>query len=88
MTMTSILRRAAVLATAFLLVAAIGAKPLYAANDNIAPKADDGSKKTEKKDSNKTTRAHVKTKKNTNETTTGTGQMQGYRPDVVPGTGY
>jgi hypothetical protein len=88
MTMTSILRRVAVLAAAVLLVGAVGAKPLYAANDDNTPKADDGSKKAEKKDSKKTSKAHVKTKKNTNDTTTSTGQMPGYRPDAVPGSGY
>jgi hypothetical protein len=86
MTKTLFLRRAAVLAASAFLAIAIGAKPLYAANDDSTPKAENGSKKTEKKDSKKTTK--VKSKKTTGETATGAGQNPGYRPEAEHGSGY
>jgi hypothetical protein len=85
MTMTWMLRRIGVLAAAALLATAIGAKPLYAAGDNSQATNDDSKKSDTQKTAKKKT--HTKTKKET-EQTTGTGQMQGYRPDAVPGSGY
>jgi hypothetical protein len=81
MTTTWTLRRVGVLAAAALLATAIGAQPLYAAaGDNPTT----GDKKTE----HKTTAKKTKPKPTTEQGTTGSSQMQGYRPDVTPGSGY
>jgi hypothetical protein len=80
MTTTWTLRRIGVLTAAALLATAIGAQPLYAAaGDNPTT----GDKKTEHKTAKK-----PKPKPTTEQGTTGSSQMQGYRPDVTPGSGY
>ena len=78
MTTTWTLRRIGVLAAAALLATAIGAQPLYAGDNPTT-----GDKKTEHKTAKKT-----KPKPTTEQGTAGSGQMQGYRPDVTPGSGY
>jgi hypothetical protein len=85
--MTWTLRRMGVLAAAALLATAISAKPLNAAGENLQPAADGKKTSEAHKTREKTGKTHTKTKKEI-EQTTGNGQMQGYRPDATPGSGY
>lgn len=86
---TLALGRISLLAAAAVLTTAISAGPLFAAGSN-ATSTESGTNKSELKDSKKTAKTHKykAKKKNTDAATSGSSQMQGYRPEADRSGGY